>query len=392
MVQIPTIQQLQATILADLQVQFNASIPSFGRVFLRAFAYVQAAKLKLFYLALANVQKNIFADTSDPEADGGTLERFGRVKLNRNPFPATQGNYVVSVTGNSGAIINAEQTFKSDDTAVNAGKMFVLDNSYTLTGSGDTITLRALEGGTSSKLSISDTLTATSPILGVNQVVSVQSESIAPTDAETIEQYRANILESYRLEPMGGASSDYRLWSKDATGVKQSYPFAWSGHAGEINVFVEAHISDSTDGKGTPTNTILTNVESVIEFDPDTTRPLEERGRRPLGVFDVHVLPITPLDIDISIAGYIDLTAQKTLLINNSIKTMLDNIRPYVAACDILENKNDILNANKVVLAILEAVPGSIFGAITINVNGSPSATYTFSNGDIPYLNTISYI
>ena len=87
MITIPTLKELYDQVLSDLETQYSISIPLFGKNFLRALAMVQAAKLKIFYLAVANLQKNIFVDTADPEASGGTLERFGRVKLGRNPFP-----------------------------------------------------------------------------------------------------------------------------------------------------------------------------------------------------------------------------------------------------------------------------------------------------------------
>lgn len=392
MQQIPTISQLQSEIVADLETQFQTNIPVFGRVFLRVIAFVQAAKLKLFYLALANIQKNIFADTAEPENIGGTLERFGRVKLNRDPRQATQGEYEVTITGEIGAVINAEQTFKSDDSATSAGKMFVLDNAFTFVSTTGTITLRALEAGTESSLVVGDTLTATSPILNVNSTATVTAETISPVNAEDTETYRAQVVEAYQLEPQGGAASDYRLWSKDAQGVKQSYPFAKNGFAGEINVFVEANIADSIDGKGTPNATIITDVESAIEFDPDTTQPIEERGRRPLGVFLVHVLPITPLNVDITINGYIGLTPQIQTQIENAVKEMVNSIRPYVAACDVLENKNDILDSNKVVAAVINAQSGSVFGAVNISVGGSPVTSYVFANGNIPFFNSINFV
>jgi hypothetical protein len=41
---------------------------------------------------------------------------------------------------------------------------------------------------------------------------------------------------------------------------------------------------------------------------------------------------------------------------------------------------------------ISNAVPGSIFGAIQLTVNSSIVSSFTFENGDIPYLNSITYV
>lgn len=388
---IPTYIELYNDILSDLETQMQVSIPIFGKNFLRALAVVQAGKLWLYYKAIANVQKNIFIDTAEPESIGGTLERFGRVKLNREPFSARAGEYVVTVTGSIGAIIPAQSTFKSDDTVINSGKLFILDSAYTLVATTDSITIRALEAGNDSKLNIGDTLTATAPIALVDSIVTVSAETIEPSAEENIEDYRDKALDAYRLEPQGGAATDYRLWSADAQGVKQSYPYAKTGVVNEINLFVEATIADSIDGKGTPSALLLTDVEEVVEFDPDTTRPTYERGRRPLGVI-VNFLPVTVLNVDVTINGFVGLTVDIQNAIELSLIDEINLVRPFVAACDILDEKNDILDSNKIISIILNTRPGSVFGAITLNVGGVPYNSYTFINGNIPYVNSINFV
>lgn len=389
---LPSLNQLYTEILADLQAEFGVSIPVFGKSFLRAIAMVQAAKLKLYYLSIGFLQKNIFIDTADSEAIGGTLERFGRVKLNRSPFEAVQGKYTVTVTGTAASVIPAQTIFKSNDTAASPGKLFTLDDAYTMTGTSDSITIRALEAGTGSKLVIGNTLTLTAPLIGIDAIATVTAETVLPLAAESLDDYRKKALQAYRLEPQGGAATDYRLWAADAQGVAQSYPYAKSGAANEINLYVEATIADSTDGKGTPDSLILQAVADVVEFDPDTTKPLYERGRRPLGVYEVNYLPITVKEIDVEIAGYINSTPAIELSITTALTTEISKMRPFIAACDILDEKNDILDTNRIISIILNARPGSVFGAITLKVDNTTMSTYTFLNGNIPHVNSISFV
>ncbi|HYG50089.1 MAG TPA: baseplate J/gp47 family protein, partial [Flavobacteriales bacterium] len=281
MITIPTLQQLNTSIKTALETAYGIVIPTTGKSFLRALVAVQAGKLKEFYLAVANTQKNIFPDTADPESLGGTLERFGRVKLGRNPFPAVAAKYQVTITGSNGVVIPALTQWKSDDDALSPGIVFTLDNPFTMPGTSGTIQLRSLTPGLEGKLNISDKLTITAPIANIDSKVTVQSEITAPQAAETTEEYRTAILNSYRLEPQGGAGGDYRIWAADAQGVKTVYPYAKSGATGEIDLYVEAKIADSIDQKGTPSNAMLTAVKGVVEFNPDITLPLNERGRRP---------------------------------------------------------------------------------------------------------------
>jgi|SRR6478609_1999828 len=384
MTDIQTISQLYNAILNDLQSQFGSGIPTVGKNFLRASAMVQAVRLKLYYLVLGNVQKNVFVDIADPEAAGGTLERWGRIKLGRNPFPAVAGQYQVVVTGVAGAIIKSSQTFKSNDDSTSPGMLFILDNSHTLTSSTDTIVIRALTAGIASKLSNGDNLTATSPIANVNSSVTVNSENIPPLEAETIEEYRAVALQSFRLTPTGGSASDYRIWASEAQGVQQSYIYSVSGFPNQINLYVEAILIDSTDGKGTPTQAILDAVKADVDADPETGL-----GRRPLQAI-VNYLPVTIKQIDISVAGS-TFTADQKAAITTAMTEYLATVRPFVAGADALANKNDVFSTNNIASVILNTVPGSVFGAITLNVNSSPVASFQFLNGDIPWLSTMTF-
>lgn len=387
MVQIPTLQEIYNGIIADLENEYSITIPVFGKSALRALAGVQAGKLWIYYKLVGFLQKNIFADTADPEAIGGTLERFGRVKLGRNPFPAIAGQYAVLVTGTAGQIIPAGTTFKSNDDSAAPGFLFVLDTAFTLTAGPDFITLRALTAGLDSQLEINDQLTATAPIALVDSIVTVTVEVVQPLAAETIEDYRRKVLDAYRLEPQGGAGADYRIWASDAQGVLQSYPYATVGASNEIDLYIEATIADSTDGKGTPTASILSDVEDAIEL-PTATRP----SRKPLAVYEIHYLPITPKDIDITISGFVGLTPAIQTDIFNTIKAELDTVRPFVSSIDIVANKNDIFDTNKIISLIIEANPGSTFGAVTLEVDTVATPSFTFTNGDIPFLNSINYI
>lgn len=387
---IPTLNDLYTSILGDLQTEMNATISLFGKVFLRATAIVQAGKLKLFYLALGNIQKNIFVDTADSESNGGTLERFGRVKLGRNPAQAVAAKYTVQLSGSIGASIKASTTFKSDDTSLNPDMLFILDDDFVLITGTDIITVRALVSGLTSKLEISNTLTATQPIALVNSGVTVISETVQPLAAENIEDYRTATLNSYRLEAQGGAGTDYRLWSQDAQGVKAVYPYAKSGETNAENIFIEAILADSLDGKGTPTAGIIAATEAVIEFDPDTTKTLYERGRRPATVIPYY-LPVTIINVDVIVNSFSDLTVDIQTLISAAITDSINLIRPFVASSDILDNKNDILDTNKIIGFILNARPGSVFGTIDLKINGVSMSSYTFINGNIPFVNSITY-
>ena len=396
MTTIPTLQQIRVAVVSAIETTLGITLPTSGKNVLRALANVWAGNLKLLYLVLGNLQKNIFVDTADSETIGGTLERFGRVKLGRNPFPSTAGVYKLQVTTTViGSVIPASTTFLSDDTSTNPNFLFVVDNDFTFTALTDYVTVRALTTGIESQLTIGDTLTATAPIANVNSGFAgamVSTITTVPLAAESLEDYRQKILNSYRLEAQGGAATDYRLWAQDAQGVETIYPYSTSGQSNQIDIYVEATIVDSVDGKGTPTATIMASVASVIEFNPDITLPLNERGRRPLGLFQINYYTITLKNIDVTISGFIGITLAQKTAINLAIKNALAVTRPFVASADILANKNNILDQNKLNSIIFLVVQGAVYTGVTFNVNATPTISYTFINGDIPYLNSINYV
>ena len=192
----------------------------------------------------------------------------------------------------------------------------------------------------------------TAPLANVDSEAEVYAATTEPLAAEEIEDYRQAIVDSFRLEPKGGAGTDYILWALDAQGVETVYPYAKTGYANEIVIYVEATIVDSIDQQGTPSAQLLSDVEEVIEYDPDTTLPALERGRRPLGVFNIDFLAISVKDIDIEIVGWTSVTAAQQTSVDTALRAMISEMRPYVASAYPVEEKNDIIDENKIIAKI----------------------------------------
>ena len=395
MADIPTLAALQAQIETDLRSKLGITTTWTGKVALRIIAMVQAAKLKLFYLYTAIVLKNLFVDTADSEFKGGTLERFGRVKLGRNPFPAEPGEYTLDVTGVSGGVINKGVIFKSSSTSLSPDYMFEVVATVTLTGSTGQVEVIALTPGKVAELTDGDQLEATAPIADVDSLATVDTVDVAPIDAEDLEDYRRLVIEAFQLEPQGGAATDYRIWSADASGVRTVYPYSKNGEPYVVQVYVEATEDNTAPGQpvGTPPASMLTDVEDVIELDPDTTKPINERGRRPLQAV-VEVLAVQTKGVTITITDLSDKTPATLALITTALEDLFYTIRPYIAGADG-ENQNDTLYLSAVIAAIYAALGGTVnFSNVTITIDSSVVASYTFGNvpakyGMYPYLENL---
>ena len=391
MIENPTIKELKESISNDLRSRLNISDDKLKKV-LDAMASVLAAQFKLTYLALNDVQRNLYPDTADTSENGGMLDRLGRIYLNRDIRPATSAIYEVQVTGQVGSTLRSGLTFKSNDDARNAGKLFVLDNEFTLANQTETINIRSLGGGSEFELEIGNELTITEPVIGVSQTIEVTGVDTEPVEAESVENYRAAILRAIQLEPQGGSRTDYRIWASDASGVRFVYPFVKDNEPGTVQVFVEANSDDSTDGNGTPSQAILDDVEDVIKLDPDSTKPISERGRIPIQA-NLEVLPIETLPVDVEIINLQNDTSAIRQAIESNLINYLSTIRPFVDGADLLRNRNDVLFAARLSSTasdVLEA--GNFFQSFNMIVDGTNVINFLFEKEKIPYLRNVTYI
>ena len=387
---IPNITELRENIANDFRTKLNLSDAQLKYV-LDAMDSVLSAQFYLIYLYLYDIQNNIFPDTADLELNGGTLERLGRIYLNRNPRPATSGNFTLSLTGTAGAFLRSGLTFKSNENSKNPGQLYILDTDYTLTGVSDEIEVRSLGGGTEFDLDVTDELTVTEPVIGLQNITIVVEVLSQPLASEDISVYRQAILDAIQLEPQGGAKTDYRLWASDAQGVRKVYPYVRNDNAGIVDVYVEATIEDSTDGFGTPSPTLLTDVSEVIEFDPDETKPDNERGRRPIQA-TVETIAITTVPVDVTITGLNQDTPAIRAGIVSNMENYIYGIRPYVAGADLPRSKNDILygpRLQSVATDVLET--SNFFTDFVMEVNGNVESSFEFDLGNIPYLRNVTF-
>ncbi len=397
---IPTISELFNGIISSLNAQFNIAIPTSGKSFLRDLGAVWSGKIKNLYLFIANVQKNAWFDL----ADYAMLIRFGMTYLKRLPYAATQGQYTCTITGTAGAVISVNTTFTSDPNSLSPGFLFILDTAYMLTGSGDVITLRATTSGTIANLAMGNTLSCTKPLINASQTVTVSAIAVSPEDAETVEEYRQAIQTHVLLAPQGGAVADYIIWASAVQGVAKVYPYTSSGNVWEVDVYIEAILSDSGGvapdyGYGVPTGTILNNATAAILTDPNTGL-----ARKPMGVVlgpgNVGAIAVIVYQVAITFTGSTGISAGDKALIIEALQQAIANIRPFIAGSDNVANQNDTLSLSLpasggritppedyvIIIIAMNAAPGALFTGVSMTVNGTGYSSYTFDKGIIGYL------
>ena len=381
----PSLSDLYSSISSNFKSEFDIQDENDLKRVLTAIASSDAGMLKIFYLALLDVQKNILPDLADNEAMGGTLERFGRLKLGRDPNPATQGRYSLTFTGVSGTTLPIGTQFVNKVT----NKYYTTDASVTLSGASGTITILSDKSGLDT-LQIGDTLFSVNTIININSQTTVASIVSIASNSEDLEDYRKLINQSYRLEPNGGSASDYIFWALDVPSVRTVYPY--TSAPGMANISVEG-----ITGNGTVLQSILdllwksSDKTGVFEQDPDITLSDYERGRRQLGFTDLNLMSVTALPVVVTITNLKDQSSGVTTSIESEISSMLYDKRPYIAGVGDINNRNDTLYFRDVVSALDNALTnGNTYDDVSVTVNGL-SIPFQFLNGNIPTLTSVVY-
>lgn len=396
MVTPPTLAELFSAVSADFKNRFSISSEDDLKRVLMALAASNSGMLKLFYLALMDVQKNVWPDTADSESIGGTLERYGRLKLGRDPYPATQGEYTLEITGSIGATVPSGTQFKSSSESTHPNSLFTSTESLTLTSTTGYISVLANNSGTDYELAVDDVLFTVNPITNITSRVTVYSVDIVPSDNEDIELYRELVMQSFRLEPNGGSASDYVFWALDVDGIRTVYPFTLAGSSGVGVIYAEATVDASTDEHGTPSQALMdalwkSDKTGVFELDPDTTQSIYNRGRRQLGLSDLNILPVTPIPVVVTITGLKVQTDSEKASILSKITDTLYTKRPYVAGVGDINSRNDTLYLSDIIIAISKAVEvGNTYDSVDVTCNGL-SLPFQFLNGNIPYISSVVY-
>ena len=385
-----TIIELKEQISNDLRNRLNLSDDKLKKT-LDALSGVLAAQFKLAYLGVEDAQRNLYPDTADTFENGGSLNRLGSIYLNRDIRPATSAIYRVNVTGVQDSVLRSGLTFKSNIDSSNPNKLYILENEYTLTGSNDLITVRSVDGGLDYSQDNGNNLTITEPVIGVDKTVTINKNGFVsftdPLAAETTQEFRNSILNAIQLEPQGGSKSDYRIWASDAAGVRFVYPYVKDGEAGTVQIFVE-----SSGNGGVPNQAILDEVEEVINFDPDETKPTAQRARRPIQV-NLEVVPIDPVDVEINITGLENSSTSVRDSIELNLIEFLRNIRPFVDGSDLVRNKNDILYSAKLQGVVSDVLdPDNFFNNFSMLIDGVSQTSFIFSREKIPNLINVNYL
>jgi uncharacterized phage protein gp47/JayE len=229
----------------------------------------------------------------------------------------------------------------------------------------------ALESGEAGNLQAGETLNIVSAIPDVDGVATVSSITTEAEDQETLEEYRARVIERYQKRPQGGALIDYNIWAREVPGITRS--FSYRVDPGFIAVY------PIEDGGATriPSAAKLAEVDAYIN-DP---------SRRPLQALTV-VAAMTEVVFNVDISNLIPDTTDIRAEIEQNVEEFLLSRQPQQFLNE--QNlKNVISEATMISIAIQS---GAQSLDLVLKQDTTPVSSYTLGNNELAILGSVTFL
>lgn len=214
---IPTSNEIYEFAVSYYETALGQDAPITPKAFLRILAQVQKFLIIGLYKLAAEryLQNLVLSATSDD------LKKLGS-EYGIEYQDAVPAQLVLTCTGTNGTDIPARTVFIGDSN----GLLYYTQALVTIAGGTATPTVTCYTAGVDSQLEVSDTLTLSSPITGIDNSAVVASISVDGVDAQDEEVYRRQVHDEIQTTGGGSNSADFRNWGQEVTNITRLFPYA----------------------------------------------------------------------------------------------------------------------------------------------------------------------
>lgn len=223
----PLLTQIVERVQQDFVSRLQLSAPILRRSMVGVLSRVIAGASHMLHGHLDFLAKQIFPD----QAEGEYLIRWGALfGLSRTAATFAAGSVVF--TGTNGTVIPAGTVVVRAD-----GLEYETQADGTIATGEATIAVLATAAGEAGNCLEGVVLSCESPIAGVDSAVTVAAGDLsAGTDEESIEAFRARVIERMQAPPHGGNAQDYVAWAKEVAGVTRAWCYPLEEGPGTVVV------------------------------------------------------------------------------------------------------------------------------------------------------------
>jgi len=386
----PTTAQINAAIIAQLEISLSQTIPLLPKAFNRVLAKVLAALYVILWKYGGSIYLQVFVRTAtieEVEIFGRTvspLKEWGRLIGVGDPAAAEQAQLDIDITVfTTGGNLDAGTQF----IGVDSGVTYLLNVTVALVAGvvPGTVTAKGDEGGGDGSgvignLEIGEEIKLANALANVKREAVVTAQAATGADEEDTEVYRQRVLDFFQKRPQGGALLDYELWGEESAGVLNIYPYT-GAVGGETDNYVES----ATEVDGIPTPAQLQQALDDINLDDSGLA-----SRRPANAFP-NVFPITRTAFTVTVDGILDadgdplegLAALQTS-ITAEVETFFLSRAPFIPGVSPLP-RADILARNTLtgLVSDLVTAAGGVFTSVQFKLTAGGDNIFEYIVGSI---------
>ncbi|MFV2030585.1 baseplate J/gp47 family protein [Neisseria sp. S1] len=332
MFEIPTFEQIRASILRDTQ-----SLDPTADISPDSDHYVHASRLASVavgqYAHQAWIVRQIFPDTADSEY----LERHANLRGLKRRNATTAAGYA-DISGTAGAEIAAGLLIKRGDYLYRTLSTAVVGH-----GGMVQIPIAALDNGTVTHAKAAAAQFMAAPA-GVQSecVITVEGGTDAESDAALLDR----LLERIRRPAAGGNKYDFKNWALNVDGVTSAYVYPLRRGEGTVDIVI-------TSSGGMPSEDTIKKCQDYI----DEVRPVTARN--------VLVMAPISVEVDVTASVYIPGVADVQSPVERALEEHFAKIEP----------------GDDVVVSQIEAVISNVAGVSDRHLT-APAANLLATNND----------
>jgi len=371
-----TTNQIKNRIFTSISDEVKGIDPTFNEVsteknVTNAFSKALAPEVKLMeqYTVDAARQGNPKEADSNKDSDIGSLQDWGIIKLNRVEDAPTAGTYELGLTG-TGTVAAGTQYVNQD-----TGFVYLVQTETIITTIGDVV-VKSADFGLEVALDVGTELFSVQKIPGINNPGIVNVELIAPLAGEETEEYREDILQSFRITPRGGAKGDYVVWGDEIVGVRRVYPYSGPG-LGDITQYVQ-EIKTVGNPQGEASPAIVTEVDDNATLKQPMTATLS-----------LTTVSIIRKQYFVGINNLSD-DDQKPL-IQQIVDDYFDQKELFLDGVDIENEREDIISKAELMALVQSEIFPATIDDLDVSDTGGSIIIEALPEGSIPFTLTVSY-
>jgi uncharacterized phage protein gp47/JayE len=297
----PSIETIYGRMKADLEQRLDHTNWIFESMLLIALV-VFAGAIYLVYGFLVRLSKELFFTTAD-EFVPWHHQLWGLPEKDANKASTGENGY--RFTGVDATVID-----RYTEVQTAGGVVFRTDEEVTITSGSALVGLTAKVKGSEGNVE-SSTMTLVSPIIGVDSEGTVLVQPTGGTDAETVDEGIARLLQRTRNPPGSGNRGDYERWALEVSGVGR----AWTRSA--------------TEWKGAGTCAVIVATSDLSIVDAQTRTAVTEyiEDRRPIGA-DVDIVDPVPVSFGFEISITPDTSSLRSAILEALGELFLTTSQP----------------------------------------------------------------